>query len=285
MSKRKRELTRFHPLLLQKYQALATLIHCTRYVENMMEILYLCLFLTLIWGILQSPQVCFHCTLSHFVFINAPTFPPQPRVFATFWCFHKFKTHTKTSGWRRTFSSPTVKKDGKRSSRSYSVFKGNCTYRNRKKLNNYHYYYYISKATSPMTLAWTLTLTQTSSLVSLSSRTSSHRTPSCWAMYSHVTFRPPGKHTGEEKNRKKNRDLISSLLFHTTHTHTHTHTLSLSMSCCMRRCFECGQHDGEIREHSWLMSKQNISNTTKPTPADVNISWHPQTHTHTDTRE
>lgn len=46
---------------------------------------------------------------------------------------------------------------------------------------------------SPMTRAWTLTLTHTSSLVSLSSSTSSHRTPSWWAMYSHVIFRPPGK--------------------------------------------------------------------------------------------
>lgn len=43
-----------------------------------------------------------------------------------------------------------------------------------------------------MTLAWTFTRTQTSSLVSLSSSTSSQRTPSCWAKYSHVTFRPPG---------------------------------------------------------------------------------------------
>ena len=53
---------------------------------------------------------------------------------------------------------------------------------------------------SPMTLAWTLTLTQTSS-VSLSSSTSSHRTPSCWAMYSDVTFRPPGRHTERKAKR------------------------------------------------------------------------------------
>lgn len=70
--------------------------------------------------------------------------------------------------------------------------------------------YHTGKVTSPMTLAWTLTLTQTSSLVSLSSSTSSHSTPSCWAMYSHVTFSPPEKH--KQQKKKKKEDKISSLL-------------------------------------------------------------------------
>lgn len=68
--------------------------------------------------------------------------------------------------------------------------------------------YHTGKVTSPMTLAWTLTLTQTSSLVSLSSSTSSHSTPSCWAMYSHVTFSPPEKHKQKKKKKKKIRFLL-----------------------------------------------------------------------------
>ena len=73
--------------------------------------------------------------------------------------------------------------------------------------------YHNDKVASPMTLAWTLTRTQTSSLVSLSSSTSSHSTPSCWAMYSHVTFSPPEKHKQQKKKKRKKEKKIGFLLY------------------------------------------------------------------------
>lgn len=129
---------------------------------------------------------------------------------------------------------------------------------------------------SPMTLAWTLTLTQTSSLVSLSNSTSSHRTPSCSARYSHVIFRPPGRTQREtQRTRAIEFPLFGQVSPRTQFVFVFLRELLFLMWFTIIPSKQSGGKRNTMSTH--LTDKQARFEFIKHRGAPVNISWGPWT--------